>query len=86
MKSLKVKYLETHLFLKNSAHCFKDLVLTNKLKEFLQLFVAFFITANNHSFGCHFYAQKFNSQLILQFFQGLLFNFNKILKNAVKFV
>ena len=50
IKSPKVEYIETHLFLKNSAHCFKDLICANKLKGFFfkELFLhwhgAFFTT------------------------------------------
>ena len=33
LKSRKLKYLETHLFKKNSAHRFEDHICTNKLEE-----------------------------------------------------
>ena len=33
LKSLKLKYLDNHLFKKNSAHGFEDHIRTNKLEE-----------------------------------------------------
>ena len=51
LKSRKLKYLETHLFKKNSAHRFEDHICTNKLEEFFcrkcffQRLAAFFTTA-----------------------------------------
>ena len=32
VRSRKVQYLKTHLFIKNSTHCFEDLICANKLE------------------------------------------------------
>ena len=66
------------------AHCFEDLVITNKLEGFFFqkkfFFVEFelFSGLQNHSFGCHLFAQKIN----LYFFSSVIIYFQPTIKNV----
>ena len=68
--SPKVKYLETHLFLKNTAHRFEDLILANKLEEFKKNFFflsrtwRFFRDCKTTNLG----VISFHKEIILYFF------------------
>ena len=74
IKSLKVKYLKTHLFQKISAHHFWKLYLPNWagqiffLKNIFFKDLELFSWLKNHKFGCHFFPQK----LILYFFSKVI--------------
>ena len=65
------------------AHRFEDLVITNKLEGFFfskkHFFVEFelFSGLQNHSFGCHLFAQKIN----LYFFSSVIIYFQPTIKN-----
>ena len=66
------------------AHRFEDLVITNKLEEFFFQKKIFFVEfelfsgLQNHSFGCHLFAQKIN----LYFFSSVIIYFQPTIKNV----
>ena len=74
LKSPKLKYLETHLVKKNTAHRFEDHICTNKLKEFFfrKIFFSrtwsFFHDCKTFYLGLIFFHKK----LILYFFSSVI--------------
>ena len=78
IKSPKVKYLETHLFKKNSAHLFEDPIYKNKLGRL-------FSQVENHQFRCHFcFAWKNIFILFLNFSTVLNICFKNLFRKTEK--
>ena len=89
LKSPKLKYLENHLFKKNSEHRFEDYIRTNKLdqfffsKNFFQRLGTFFVTIKPLIWGS-FFSTKNNFVVFFKWLFDFNIKLNRCFKNLFR--